>query len=57
MIFKRKTKQDQKPAAAIGRKTLPTIPCTDPAFKYVPAVHTDLAATFKAARERMGVAE
>ena len=53
-IFKKKEKQEMP--IFKGRKTMPTIRCTDPAFKYTPAVHTNLAATFERARRDMGVA-
>jgi hypothetical protein len=53
-IFKKKEKQEMP--IFKGRKTMPTIRCTDPGFKYVPAVHTNLAATFERARRDMGVA-
>jgi hypothetical protein len=40
-----------------GKKTLPTVGCYDSKFqeRYVPAVKTDLAETFKRAREAIGV--
>jgi len=36
----------------IGRVTMPSKRLTDPDFQYRPAVHTDLAETFRKARER-----
>jgi hypothetical protein len=50
-----KAKKEPEPIVLKGWKVMPSVRCTDPAFKYTPAVHTDLAATFARARRDMGV--
>jgi hypothetical protein len=43
------------PAALKGRITKPAVGAQDKAFVYVPAIKTDLAETFRRAREALGV--
>jgi hypothetical protein len=45
----------EEPTGVKGHKTMPTVRCTDPAFKYTPSVKTDLHKTFSEARQRMGL--
>jgi len=38
-----------------GRKTVPELSLDSPAFVYVPAINTDLAATFARVRKQIGL--
>lgn len=43
------------PAALKGKVTKPSVGIDDEGFQYVPAIQTNLAETFRRAREELGV--
>lgn len=55
MISFKKQKQSE-PIIFKGKKTVPTVGLDDPRFVYVCSIKTNLAETFRKARERMKAA-